>query len=983
MQHDVTRIVFSLPVALALFTNTQCVLAQSSQSSAVLLQDLNRVQSANYRPIEVGEVLAAPSAVFFAATTEVDTIGRTRDLWLTTGSTTKRILGPRDESVAPTNLTVHATTLLFTGTTAELGSELWAADASSGVATPLADIAAGPSASRPSGFASAFGRVFVLAQTNTACELWSTDGQKSKTQRVASLAGCERASDELQLAGSALYFAVTRNAATELWRSDGSTSGTRLVHTLPIQDAAPRDFVTSASRLYFRTRSTSIPATTALWTSDGTAQGTVLLTDGVTTAPVDFAGKLYFGRTSPATGAELATTDGTPAGTKTIELLPGTLGSDPAELQVVGSKLYFGAWSPMQGREAWVSDGTRAGTRSLGDLVPGLAGLDPAGFTAFGARVAFRSDRAARDGDLWLSDGSAQGSINLTRGQPRVVSTRFATLPGLAFFAGRQPFSSTIDLYFTPPLPGVTRKVAASSKPSTPHSDGAHPKHLQDLGDRVIFQAFDGKQTRLGETRGDAPSTRFLAIADPLPADPRFRTFGCLGPLYFFSGVSIQASLHVSDGTTQGTKILRDPRTQSEWLAPWSFVRDRGRLLFHAVAPSGPGVFESDGTDAGTQNVQLVGANSRVSELQSFGDAVYFVEDTLLHRIDASGSTLVAQCPHRIAPAQRCLRFGRELAFATSDANGSALCFFDGRRLRSIALRGSADVHEFLRAGEKIFFRQGSALWVSDGTASGTRALAAKLEVNGLLAVGSRAFFAGRTQASGSEAWVSDGTSLGTRQVLDLEAGPASSDPKMILSLGSRALFATHQGTLWLTDGSAQGTQMLRAKSGRALVSRAARDATTRTQIAALHRGRLLLSARASALGEEIWTLFPGASVQERGRASSAPSTRNPRLSSDAPRIGQSWQIEGHGFQAAKPVVLFVGATARTLAIGAAELYVDLATLHPLAVVMPTRPDWRLPTPLPPDRALIGLSASLQCLQASDATLGFDLSNALEITIGS
>jgi len=65
----------------------------------------------------------------------------------------------------------------------------------------------------------------------------------------------------------------------------------------------------------------------------------------------------------------------------------------------------------------------------------------------------------------------------------------------------------------------------------------------------------------------------------------------------------------------------------------------------------------------------------------------------------------------------------------------------------------------------------------------------------------------------GYELWVTDGTAAGTQMVLDINPGSSGSNPSHITSLGNgTAVFdatdGTHFGELWITDGTAAGTHL-------------------------------------------------------------------------------------------------------------------------------------------------------------------------------
>lgn len=121
----------------------------------------------------------------------------------------------------------------------------------------------------------------------------------------------------------------------------------------------------------------------------------------------------------------------------------------------------------------------------------------------------------------------------------------------------------------------------------------------------------------------------------------------------------------------------------------------------------------------------------------------------------------------------------------------------------------------------------GGELWITDGTAAGTR-LVTDINPAGHgvwvspgasewpLSFGvldGRVLFAGDDGTHGPELWISDGTANGTLMLRDLEAGAAGSFPKQFVALGDKAFFfasvAGAGNELWVTDGTAAGTRAL------------------------------------------------------------------------------------------------------------------------------------------------------------------------------
>jgi ELWxxDGT repeat protein len=82
------------------------------------------------------------------------------------------------------------------------------------------------------------------------------------------------------------------------------------------------------------------------------------------------------------------------------------------------------------------------------------------------------------------------------------------------------------------------------------------------------------------------------------------------------------------------------------------------------------------------------------------------------------------------------------------------------------------------------------------------------VELNGLY------YFSAYTNNEGRELWVTDGTAAGTQMVADIELGSAGSSPQHMVTVGSEIFFeATTSGNgyeLWKTDGTQAGTVLVK-----------------------------------------------------------------------------------------------------------------------------------------------------------------------------
>lgn len=107
------------------------------------------------------------------------------------------------------------------------------------------------------------------------------------------------------------------------------------------------------------------------------------------------------------------------------DIVPGSGGSDPKYLTVVGDKVFFTATTADAGNELWVTDGTESGTKMVKDIYSGATGSAPFGLTAFNGKCLFFafnedselnpviSSSSTDEHWLWTSDGTEAGTTRI------------------------------------------------------------------------------------------------------------------------------------------------------------------------------------------------------------------------------------------------------------------------------------------------------------------------------------------------------------------------------------------------------------------------------------------------------------------------------------------------------------------------------------------------------------------------------------------
>ena len=173
--------------------------------------------------------------------------------------------------------------------------------------------------------------------------------------------------------------------------------------------------------------------------------------------------------------------------------VPGTAGSDPAELTVVGNQVFFRADDGTEGAELWVTSGTTFDgitVRQVEDIWPGPQSGFPRNLTAFDGRLFFSADDGVTGEELWVSDGTRDGTRLLAETRPGAEGSELDELTVVGerlFFVARNDAAGE-ELWVTDGTPSGTRLAAdVRSGPG-----GSGPSRLTAVGEVLVFAADDG-----------------------------------------------------------------------------------------------------------------------------------------------------------------------------------------------------------------------------------------------------------------------------------------------------------------------------------------------------------------------------------------------------------------------------------------------------------------------------------------------------------
>ena len=323
------------------------------------------------------------------------------------------------------------------------------------------------------------------------------------------------------------------------------------------------------------------------------------------------------------------------------------------------------------------------------------------------------------------------------------------------------------------------------------------------------------------------------------------------GKLYFFGNGNGGDGLYVTDGTPQGTQLVRQLRQNQANVLPSSAFVLNDRLHFFWADVGGPvRLWRSDGMAAGTEPVVALPRDkyaTGVSPVINGTHALFSTSSTgfagdngELWRTDgtAAGTEALWELPENSDVPKYYTVVGDKLFFVNAGFNSRGLYVanLDGTRARQVNVPDSGHWEVFVAdappvvVGDKVLFQAPSPashsarLFATDGTDAGTVQLAGRhvgIYPNGVSAplavAGDKAVFVQTSIDSADQGlFVTDGTPEGTRKIASPnrkgELGGIGTNVVPWFSADGKAYFYTSEPIgirLYQSDGTAGGTRPL------------------------------------------------------------------------------------------------------------------------------------------------------------------------------
>ncbi|NJC87371.1 MAG: hypothetical protein FIB02_02390 [Desulfuromonas sp.] len=314
--------------------------------------------------------------------------------------------------------------------------------------------------------------------------------------------------------------------------------------------------------------------------------------------------------------------------------------------------------------------------------------------------------------------------------------------------------------------------------------------------------------------------------------------------VYFVGSDGVHgAELWVTDGTTAGTRMVRDITPGSTGSVVEELTNVNGVLYFVTSdwVYHGEELWRSDGTEAGTIRVKANAPDDvsySTGELTDVDGTLFFSRKGELWKSDGTEAGTVqvkdiypgtgGSAPQNLVDVNGTLYFT-----ATDGITGLELWKSDGTEAGTVLVKDifsgyiSSSPSDLINVKGTLYFaafepESGRKLWKSDGTPAGT-----VLVKNGspgengmnpdyLTNIEGTLYFTAGDSNHGAELWKSDGTEVGTVMVKDINNGAESSAPWPVYFFPARhqIFFAAndnvHGQELWKSDGTADGTVLVK-----------------------------------------------------------------------------------------------------------------------------------------------------------------------------
>ncbi|MEM7117296.1 MAG: hypothetical protein AAF614_32985, partial [Chloroflexota bacterium] len=367
-------------------------------------------------------------------------------------------------------------------------------------------------------------------------------------------------------------------------------------------------------------------------------------------------------------------------------------------------------------------------------------------------------------------------------------------------------------------------------------------KDLLVAEDKLFFTTAAGIHGDLWSTDGTLEGTQQLAEELEIELNDSVEGAVILDNKIIFPAFSEENGWEpwVSDGTVEGTHILKEINPDNNDAQPWgnsypvNFVVLGDRVLFAANdAMYNNGLWATDGTTNGTYLVSELGF---VKDIVVVGEFVLFKIGNELWKtdgtVDETQLVKLFEQTLTLQPSRTAVLDDKLLFWAEDTTSGGEIWISDGYEAGTHLLKDiwlgseSSNPSSFIQAGDQVFFQardevHGAGTWVTKGTAASTVFVVShQLIPPYAVAAEDSVFYTlfhrdPADDGTGTmELWLTDGTPEGTHLMIeDSERDYLSNLIRSLTTIGHKAFFtmtnAQNKRYLWVSEGSPETTKPL------------------------------------------------------------------------------------------------------------------------------------------------------------------------------
>ncbi|MFY0673354.1 MAG: choice-of-anchor D domain-containing protein, partial [Bacteroidia bacterium] len=687
-----------------------------------LLKDIN-VDFGTTSNSNPGNFIRLGNKVVFNATT----LQGGSELYITDGTTNGtqllKDIRPGKLGSSPTDMFLFDSEVYFNADDGTNGTELWKTDGTASGTVLVKDINSGSGSSRASNFIEYKSDLYFTGTGG----LYKTDGTSSGTVNVSSNAA-ESSLSGYYVFGGSLYF----EKDNYLWKSDGTSSGTSGVVSLG----------TNAGKVYFMGELNSkmiwahenLSTKMELWQSDGTSSGTSQIIDlnggspGVVASSIAAPNFIQIGSKvlfygNNGFGATLMETNGTASGTKSAGVvnnatkLPSFFGN-LSFMATAGNSIYFGL-SNRTG-ELWKTNGTLSGTNKVINTDSVSEDILPSGLHTVGGYIMFKHAES-----LWVYDTANATAEILSSQKDQLSNTAFrgefaAVVNNKFIFSSKQSLSGgtlTVSGY-EPWVSDGTNSGTFRLKDIKSGGNSSDPKVFGSAGGYVYFSAEESVSTELWRTDGTTSGTAKVGTSlNPTSTT----TYATLDSAFYYT---TSTELVKTKGTNATTSSIN-----SDGLAIVEAIDSLIYLTKFSGSSAVRGLYVSDGTSNGTK--QIRNTRREVKPLGKLSNGKYYwVENRSLYESDGTPSSVKVVLVN--VESESAIKFGDKIFIIQKPDVQLGIIggflIFDGNPANLLTVTGSELLYDFNRfkvINDKLFFRAtsfdyGDELYVYESPTSPT-----------------------------------------------------------------------------------------------------------------------------------------------------------------------------------------------------------------------------------------------------------------------